>query len=69
MASESMRQHDTPPRAAAEATSGPLPLAVSSPQSAALRTRRPDARSLASVAAGDGRVLWCTAETTPAGAA
>ena len=70
MASEpELRQHPALPRGAAEATCGRLALAWIWPTSAAGNGQPPDAFSLASVAAGDGRRLWWTAETTTAAGA
>jgi hypothetical protein len=70
MASElELRHNPVLPRGAAEATHGRLALALFQPQSTASDIQRPDASSLASVAAGAGFELWTTAETTSAGAA
>jgi hypothetical protein len=70
MASElELRHNPALPRGAAEASPGRLALALIQPQSTASNIQRPDASSLASVAAGAGFDLWTTAETTSAGAA
>jgi hypothetical protein len=70
MASELELRHNTALlRGAAEASPGRLALALIQPQSTASNIQRPDASSLASVAAGAGFDLWTTAETTSAGAA
>jgi hypothetical protein len=69
MASElELRHHPALLRGRAKPTRGRLPLASIQPQSAA-NVQRPDAVSLASVAAGDGLELRMNAETTPAGVA
>ena len=70
MASElELRHNPALPRGAAEATPGRRALALFQPQPTAFDIQRPDASSLASVAAGAGFDLWTTAETTSAGAA
>jgi hypothetical protein len=70
MASEiELRQHPALLRGRTEATPGRLALAQNQPQSTAADVWLPDARSLASAAAGTGLDSWTRAETTPAGAA
>jgi hypothetical protein len=70
MASElELRHNPALPRGAAKASPGRLVLALIQPQSTASNIQRPDASSLASVAAGAGFDLWTTAGTTSAGAA
>jgi hypothetical protein len=70
MASElELRNNPALPRGAAEAIPGRLALALIQPQSTATDVQRPDASSLASVAAGAGLDPWTTAETASAGAA
>jgi hypothetical protein len=70
MASElELRHNPALPRGAAEAIPGRLALALIQPHSTASDDLRPDASSLASVAAGAGFDRRTTAETTSAGAA
>jgi hypothetical protein len=69
MASElELRRFPALPRGTARATPGRLPLAPKQ-HSPAIDPQRPDARPLASAAAGAGLDSWIRAETTSAGAA
>jgi hypothetical protein len=64
-----LRQHPALPRGRAKAIPGRPALAPNQPHSTAADVRRPDARPLASAAAGTGLDSWIRAETASAGAA
>jgi hypothetical protein len=64
-----LRQFSALPRGTAKAIPGRLALAAHQPHSTAADIQRPDARPLASAAAGTGIDSWIRAETASAGAA